>query len=96
MATSGNFDLGIALMGIVRAPGIHGITGQVFQAMASAGVPVETQVKVMWLLGIGLGHGGKGSDDSIPECPYCGCYGGGGHGGFCPNTGTDPAHWVAR
>lgn len=31
-----------------------------------------------------VGQGGGGSDQSIPECPGCGAYGGGGHGGGCP------------
>jgi hypothetical protein len=35
---------------------------------------------IMWV----VGQGGGGSDQSIPECPGCGAYGGGGHGGGCP------------
>jgi hypothetical protein len=31
-----------------------------------------------------IGRGGGGLSDDVPECRYCGAYGGGGHGGFCP------------
>jgi len=33
-----------------------------------------------------IGRGGGGVWD-IPECRYCGAYGGGGHGGLCPAGG---------
>lgn len=36
----------------------------------------------------GIGQGGAGHDPNIPECEYCGAYGGGGHGGNCPNIGV--------
>jgi hypothetical protein len=38
------------------------------------------------VFGIQLGQGGQGPNP-VPECKYCGAYGGGGHGGFCPNGG---------
>jgi len=41
-----------------------------------------------------LGRGGTGPDKFIPECPLCHAYGGGGHGGFCPNAGRPPENWV--
>lgn len=40
------------------------------------------------------GRGGSGSDPAIPECPVCHCYGGGGHGGCCPNSGKLPVDWT--
>lgn len=43
-----------------------------------------------------VGQGGGGSDETIPECPVCHAYGGGGHGGFCPNQGYDPARWTTQ
>lgn len=43
-----------------------------------------------------VGQGGAGTDAAIPECPVCHAYGGGGHGGFCPNMHEpDPARWVS-
>jgi hypothetical protein len=36
-----------------------------------------------------IGHGGKGRTDMLdafPPCRYCGAWGGGGHGGFCPGV----------
>ena len=41
-----------------------------------------------------IGQGGSGSMAEIPQCPVCFAYGGGGHGGGCPNAGKDPADWV--
>jgi hypothetical protein len=41
-----------------------------------------------------IGQGGSGSMAEIPECPVCFAYGGGGHGGGCPNAGKDQADWV--
>lgn len=42
-----------------------------------------------------VGQGGTGPDGDIPECPVCHAYGGGGHGGFCPNMNEpDPARWT--
>ena len=43
-----------------------------------------------------VGQGGSGPDESLPECPVCHCYGGGGHGGFCPNDGYDPSRLVSQ
>jgi hypothetical protein len=43
-----------------------------------------------------LGLGGRGPDPGIPECPLCYAYGGGGHGGFCPNAGKPPEQWVTE
>lgn len=42
-----------------------------------------------------IGQGGGGSDDTVPECPVCGAYGGGGHGGNCwfgPSLSRCPLH----
>lgn len=48
----------------------------------------------MTLIQIGLG--GRGYDRSIPECPVCWAFGGGGHGGYCPNGGGRPrSQWVS-
>lgn len=43
-----------------------------------------------------VGLGGDGRDRSIPLCPVCWARGGGGHGGFCPNTGkgNDERFWI--
>lgn len=41
-----------------------------------------------------LGLGGTGWDPAVPECPLCYAYGGGGHGGLCPNARRPPADWV--
>lgn len=44
-----------------------------------------------------IGLGGAGLDPAIPECSCCYAYGGGGHGGFCPNAGGKPrAQWVTE
>jgi hypothetical protein len=40
-----------------------------------------------------VGLGGKGSDPAYPECQICRAYGGGGHGGFCPNGGRYPEYY---
>lgn len=40
-----------------------------------------------------IGVGGGGPDTSVPLCPLCGAYGGGGHGGWCPNAGKPPEEW---
>jgi hypothetical protein len=40
-----------------------------------------------------VGLGGA-PDLTTPECPVCWAWGGGGHGGFCPNAGKPPAQWV--
>lgn len=43
-----------------------------------------------------IGLGGTGPDKNIPECPVCWAYGGGGHGGYCPNGGGRPVvQWVS-
>jgi hypothetical protein len=47
-------------------------------------------------LGIQIGRGGRGYDEDIPQCPVCGCYGGGGHGGGCVNKGHDPKQWTVK
>ena len=41
-----------------------------------------------------IGQGGTGTDKAIPECPVCHAYGGGGHGGMCPNAGKAISQWV--
>lgn len=43
-----------------------------------------------------VGSGGGGNNASIPRCPVCSAFGGGGHGGGCPNSGLPPAQWVKR
>ncbi|HEV2175264.1 MAG TPA: hypothetical protein VGR71_16945 [Nitrospira sp.] len=45
--------------------------------------------------GITIGRGGGGNNPLIPECPVCGAYGGGGHGGGCPNSGRPIDQWVS-
>lgn len=46
--------------------------------------------------GVTIGRGGYGTNPEIPMCPVCKAVGGGGHGGSCPNDGTDPATWVIK
>lgn len=41
-----------------------------------------------------IGQGGGGPDQSAPECPVCYAYGGGGHGGYCPNASRPLDQWV--
>ena len=45
--------------------------------------PAQVIQAILDQLDIGIGKGGAGPYD-IPPCPYCGAYGGGGHGGLCP------------
>lgn len=67
------------------AGGAQVIVDRVAAAMTRAGVRYPVQVEVLSLaLGIRIGAGGRGPNVTIPACPYCGAYGGGGHGGFCP------------
>jgi hypothetical protein len=42
---------------------------------------------------ITIGKGGSGSNPDIPRCPICEAYGGGGHGGNCPNSGRPVSQW---
>jgi hypothetical protein len=51
--------------------------------IAAGGTPVDVNIALRRTLGIEIGCGGGGNQD-IPPCPYCGAFGGGGHGGFCP------------
>lgn len=46
--------------------------------------------------GLVVGAGGTGPDPSFPVCPVCQCYGGGGHGGGCPNIGQAVQFWQAE
>jgi hypothetical protein len=56
------------------------------KAMSAEGVPVPAQLRVFQrVLGVSIGGGGTGRDETIPECAYCHAKGGGGHGGFCPD-----------
>lgn len=41
-----------------------------------------------------IGRGGTGTDECIPECPVCHAFGGGGHGGMCPNADRSQAEWT--
>lgn len=51
---------------------------------------LEVRTEIYKVLGIGIGGGGGGTQESTsPHCAYCGAYGGGGHGGLCPNG----SHW---
>jgi hypothetical protein len=43
-----------------------------------------------------IGLGGNGADRGYPECRICYARGGGGHGGFCPNSGMVHGLWVTR
>lgn len=45
---------------------------------------------------IRIGRGGGGSDSNIPECPLCHAYGGGGHGGGCPNSDRPVEQWTSE
>lgn len=55
------------------------------KAMTEAGVPYRAQVRVIGrVFMLSIGGGGGGFNAGIRQCPWCGAYGGGGHGGFCP------------
>jgi hypothetical protein len=41
-----------------------------------------------------VGPGGAGKNSDIPMCPICQAYGGGGHGGGCPNDGKPTYQWI--
>jgi hypothetical protein len=41
-----------------------------------------------------IGLGGDGLDRRTPECGICWARGGGGHGGFCPNSGKPHSQWI--
>ena len=94
MAASGKFDLDPAQFGRYRNNWIWDATATMFEVMAEVGIPVRSQIEILWAMGIAVGRGGNGTDKNILECPVCGANGGGGHGGFCPNTSTDPEKWV--
>lgn len=71
---SGQDDL--ALQVIIRA----------WCASATAdGIPAERQLELLGMVGIHIGGGGGGTCPAVAPCPYCRAYGGGGHGGWCPN-----------
>ncbi len=53
--------------------------------VATGATPAEINEVLRGQLWLMIGGGGKGPDESIPRCAYCGACGGGGHGGFCPN-----------
>jgi len=55
------------------------------RVIAEGANPVDVRGEVLRVHGIGIGGGGGGTDPAVKLCPYCGAYGGGGHGGFCPN-----------
>lgn len=55
------------------------------EAWTLLGIPPAEQRQRLAKTGIFIGGGGAGSDPSVPECGYCHAFGGGGHGGFCPN-----------
>lgn len=104
MSRSGKFDLDPSHYG--RTGRLHPLWkgdqldlnrlfSSVCAAMTVAGITVRAQVEVLWEMGFSIGGGGSGPDSSVPECPYCGCHGGGGHGGFCPNGGYLPEDWVS-
>jgi hypothetical protein len=49
----------------------------------------DMQIALYTDFGLTIGHGGKGRTDMLddfPPCRYCGAWGGGGHGGFCPGA----------
>lgn len=48
--------------------------------------PQVVRMHVKMMTGVSIGEGGSGTDPSIPPCPYCGAFGGGGHGGSCPGA----------
>jgi len=49
----------------------------------SGATPAAVNIELRRRLGVEIGRGGGGPHD-VPECRYCGAYGGGGHGGLCP------------
>jgi hypothetical protein len=67
---------------------LYGTIREIADPLIAAGEPPSVvRDAVLWQLRVGIGTGGGGPDESIPPCKYCGAYGGGGHGGFCPNGG---------
>jgi hypothetical protein len=55
--------------------------------MIEAGATFEDVNRELWAkLGFAMGRGGTGPNKKIKKCKYCLCYGGGGHGGLCPNA----------
>ena len=46
--------------------------------------PAAVNLELRKQLSLEIGRGG-GGPYGIPECRYCGAYGGGGHGGLCPS-----------
>jgi len=59
--------------------------------LAKGGGVTDIRLAVFAAFDIIIGHGGMGDPDRVqdwPLCRYCGAWGGGGHGGFCP-AGTE-------
>lgn len=49
--------------------------------------PEQVRAAIFGRYGIGIGGGGGGVNYDVPPCRICGAFGGGGHGGLCPNGG---------
>jgi hypothetical protein len=60
------------------------------EVLANGGDREDLQIALYSKFEVTIGKGGNGRDDLLfdfPPCRYCGAWGGGGHGGFCPNGG---------
>jgi hypothetical protein len=64
--------------------------------IARGGSPAEVRAAVRASLGVEIGEGGSGPSPLLAVCQYCGAYGGGGHGGFCPNSEDEHRVTVVR
>lgn len=73
-------------------PDLKSPVAQMPDYQASGGVAAPSGVFPSVVRQIGLG--GNGADRSYPECRVCYARGGGGHGGFCPNSGKKVSLWV--
>ena len=57
------------------------------EVLDSGGDRDDMQIELYIDFKLTLGQGGRGREDLLdefPPCKYCGAWGGGGHGGFCP------------
>jgi hypothetical protein len=74
----------------LRMPGIISGAGPMYLAYPSWKRLAEWSPPA----GTRVGPGGSGPDPSVVVCPVCRAYGGGGHGGGCPNSGRAITDWV--
>lgn len=57
------------------------------EVLADGGDESDIRLAVFLQFNCSMGRGGQGSPQFAqdwPRCRYCGAWGGGGHGGFCP------------